>query len=339
MTLLNTLVNALIERHDVWSNNILYYVLPTNQYIYKCKLCAIFSILIVFTAILCIHDSIDDSNSSNTQRQQQLALLLFLAISTAASLLYYYRYVLYCLYFEKQFQWMDPRVVASENRLEMKVHTLRLYSSTKQARIAALQPNPVGDSPNIWLLDSLESWKFQLFDTVQDALHFMKKNENEPSDGWLPIKIPKHWMLDTRIDDIPIYTNQKYPFYCQPPFVPHKNPTGIYKLEMSLEDFTKQDWTITTFDDDSSLHQYTVMIHGIESAAYIYWNYEYVGFMKDSRLPSEFVVNPKPSQKNNVLHIVVIRWSDGSYLEDQDQWWFAGIHRSVELKRYPNIPE
>jgi beta-galactosidase len=291
---------------------------------YKCKLLllgAIFTVLFV---------AVTNNIASNSSSKQQLTTFLLLiitaaAITTASLILYYYRYVLYCLYNQQTFIWMDPTVV-SINRLEMKVHTLRLHSSVEKARIAALQPNPVDDSPNVWLLDPLQNWKFRLFHTVQDALQGMKNERKGSSKGcWSPVKIPGHWMLDARFNDRPIYTNQKYPFMCQPPFVPHENPTGIYKLDIPSG---KDDW----FQED---YRYTVMIHGIESAAYVYWNYEFVGFMKDSRLPSEFVVKHPSQAVNNVLHVLVIRWSDGSYLEDQDQWWFAGIHRSIELRRYP----
>ena len=99
----------------------------------------------------------------------------------------------------------------------------------------------------------------------------------------------------------------------------------------------------------SSSSCYTILLHGIESACFVYWNGEMIGFCKDSRLPSEFSIpqhhfmdhvdEPTSATMNrnqHVLHLVVARWSDGTYLEDQDHWWMAGIHRSVELVRRPN---
>ena len=83
---------------------------------------------------------------------------------------------------------------------------------------------------------------------------------------------------------------------------------------------------------------YSLLLHGVESACYAYVNHELVGFSKDSRLPCEFDITKallRQEEGPNELHLVVIRWSDGSYVEDQDHWWMAGIHRSVEIVRRP----
>jgi beta-galactosidase len=139
-----------------------------------------------------------------------------------------------------------------------------------------------------------------------------------------PIPVPSNWMMHGY--DKNIYTNIKYPWPCQPPIVPHENPTGIYRLEFDLPD----DWCDGNIGSDV-----TILFHGVESCCFVYLNGQLIGFSKDSKLPCEFDITDTVQHAANVLQVVVIRWSDGSYVEDQDQWWMAGIHRSVELIRRP----
>jgi Glycosyl hydrolases family 2, sugar binding domain len=165
---------------------------------------------------------------------------------------------------------------------------------------------------NVWRLDDL-SWQFCLQPSAEAGLAVV----TEPVQGrsgqtWNTIKVPSNWTLQEGYDK-PIYTNIKYPWPCQPPLVPHENPTGVYKVQFELP------WKDTDWDD------YCITFHGVESAYYVYWNKEFVGFSKDSRLPSEFNVTPHVKLgATNTLEVVVLRWSDGSYVEDQDQWWMAG---------------
>ena len=247
--------------------------------------------------------------------------------------------------------WMNPQI-PSMKRLEMHV-PLRLYDDVDKARRAACLPHMVacnttppmgsgkmdllgGLTRNVWLLDSLP-WKFQLCSTVEDGLALVQQdtaaaatgsNENSLGSNWASIKVPGHWMLQG-FDDIPIYTNKKYPFPCTPPVVPRQNPTGVYKLAIDFPSIWKH-------GDD----EYTLLIHGMESACFVYWNGTLLGFCKDSRLPSEFTISKdlllESSDTPPILHLVVVRWSDGSYMEDQDHWWMAGLHRSVELIRRPS---
>jgi beta-galactosidase/beta-glucuronidase len=134
--------------------------------------------------------------------------------------------------------------------------------------------------------------------------------------------VPSNWTLNGF--DKPIYTNMKYPWPCQPPLVPIENPTGVYRLEFDVP---------VAWKTEFHANEYTVTFHGVESAAYVYCNGAFAGFSKDSRLPFEFSVTEHLRPTDNVLTVAVCRWSDGSYVEDQDQWWMAGIHRSVTLTR------
>ena len=215
---------------------------------------------------------------------------------------------------------MDPSL-PSINRLAMHV-PLRFFEDEEKARQAACQPSlavrndpshKVPLTPNVWKLDGLD-WKFRFYRTAEEGLYAAM--EEPPEDGWNLIQVPSNWTLQGY--DRPIYTNIVYPFPCAPPVVPRENPTGLYKLEFDVE-----------FYDVSA--DFTLLFHGIESACYLVLNGMKIGMSKDSRLPCEFDVTSALRQKNNTLFLAVIRWSDGSYLEDQDHWWMAGIHRSVEL--------
>jgi beta-galactosidase len=180
-------------------------------------------------------------------------------------------------------------------------------------------------APNVWNVDS-EKWLFCLHDTVEHALghvEYDSNSMNENNTEWRRVTVPSNWTLDPNVDDKPIYTNIKYPFKCIPPFIPKKNPTGIYKLNFDLP----RKWWFNGLDLQDEI---TITFHGVESAFFLFINYEFVGYSQDSRLPASFDLTPNIRPQGNVMHVVVCRFSDGSYLEDQDHWWMAGIHRSVE---------
>ena len=135
--------------------------------------------------------------------------------------------------------------------------------------------------------------------------------------SWDSMPVPANWTMH-REDDLPHYTNVVMPFENRPPFVPSDNPTGVYKTVFHLAEGWKQDRVIIQFG-------------GAESVLYVYLNGQLVGMSKDSRLPCEFDLTSALAEGENVLVAVCIRWSDSSYLEDQDHWWMAGLYRSVTL--------
>ncbi len=137
-------------------------------------------------------------------------------------------------------------------------------------------------------------------------------------DGWQPIMVPGCWTMDPAVDDHPHYTNVRMPWPCDPPEVPDDNPTGVYRTSFRLGKGWKTRRTV--------LH-----VGGAESCLYVFCNGVAVGMGKDSRLPQEFDLTPHLKAGDNTLVLVVVRWSDGSWLEDQDHWWMAGLHREVFL--------
>ncbi len=104
-----------------------------------------------------------------------------------------------------------------------------------------------------------------------------------------------------------------------PPATPVANPTGLYRTSFVVPD----DW---------SGRDVVVHLGGAESVAVVWCNGRFVGMGKDSRLPSEFDLTPFLVAEGNTLAVMVVRWSDATWIEDQDQWWHAGLHRGVHLE-------
>ncbi len=145
----------------------------------------------------------------------------------------------------------------------------------------------------------------------------------EDTSLWLTTQVPSLWTMDPEVpEDQPIYTNVLMPFRGEPPHIP-QNPTGLYRRTFDLPDSSDRRWVLR--------------LEGVESAYYLYCNGIEVGFSKDSRLPAEFDLSQYLKPGNNELAIQVLRYTDSSYIEDQDQWWHAGIHRSIELYETPKV--
>lgn len=139
--------------------------------------------------------------------------------------------------------------------------------------------------------------------------------------GWKDIEVPGSWELQGF--DAPIYTDTRYPFPANPPYVPQDyNPVGSY---------------VTTFTVPEHFKGKDVLLHfgGVESAYYCWVNGRFVGYSEDSRLPSEYLINKYLKPGENRLAVEVYRYSDGSYLEGQDYWKYSGIERNVMLIARP----
>ena len=199
--------------------------------------------------------------------------------------------------------WEIPELTEI-NRLPARSH-LFPYKSPEEAR--SYDP-----AKSDWVLSLNGEWDFQLFNSPSEA--FAGLGKVFPNQG--KIQVPSNWTLQGY--DKPHYTNIEMPFKNKPPYVPEENPTGLYKTNFEL----KSDWQKRR----SILH-----IGGAESCTLVYLNNSFVGLAKDSRLPSEFDLTEFLKEGSNSLEIIVVRWSDGSYLEDQDHWWMAGIYREVYL--------
>lgn len=178
-----------------------------------------------------------------------------------------------------------------------------------------------GDSAWRMSLDGV--WDFQLVDRPEAApagWHMGALGDGADGEGaWRKINVPGVWTRQNT-GDYPHYTNMVMPFACQyPPDVPAKNPTGLYKRSFACP----ENWSGRT----CVLH-----IGGFESMALVWCNGAFVGMGKGSRLPSEFDLSPHLVAGENTLAIMVLRWCDGTWIEDQDHWYHGGLHRSVHLE-------
>jgi beta-galactosidase len=135
--------------------------------------------------------------------------------------------------------------------------------------------------------------------------------------GWDSIQVPGNWTMQGF--GHPHYTNVVMPFPNIPPEVPDANPTGIYRRRFRLPP--------TWLGRRVVLH-----FGGCEGALYVYLNNRPIGISKDSRTPAEFDITSTISLLDeNELVVLVVQWSDASFLEDQDHWWQAGLQREVYI--------
>ena len=219
--------------------------------------------------------------------------------------------------------WQDARVYQI-NREPMRAHMTPFISEEAALRQLELPDvNRFKVNPSVERRISLDgTWKF-LFSINEEASpkDFYKPNYNVKK--WNEIEVPGSWELQGF--DAPIYTDVAYPFPANPPFVPTDyNPVGTYVREFSVPETWKDQEIFLDFE-------------GVESAYYCWLNGELVGYSEDSRLPAHFNITKLLKRGKNRLAVKVFRYSDGSYLEDQDYWKYSGIERSVYVYARPQV--
>lgn len=160
-------------------------------------------------------------------------------------------------------------------------------------------------------------WDFKLYRSPFEVEDFTAGTENIVYDK---IKVPGCWQMYSY--DHQQYTNVKYPIPYDPPFAPNENPAGLYH------------WTFSLTKEQRKLKQY-LNFEGVDSCFYLYVNHHFVGYSQVSHSTSEFDITPFTTEGENELHIVVLKWCDGTYLEDQDKFRMSGIFREVYLMLRP----
>ncbi|MFW5901172.1 MAG: glycoside hydrolase family 2 TIM barrel-domain containing protein [bacterium] len=168
-------------------------------------------------------------------------------------------------------------------------------------------------------------WKFQWRQNPSERLTKFYETDYSAED-WNEISVPGCWQMQGY--GIPIYTNVKEPWSrhrANPPFIPYDyNPVGFYRHTFHVPDSWSEREIFLTFD-------------GVKSAFYVWINGRKVGYSQGSMTPAEFNITDYLQEGENVIAVEVYRWSDGSYLEDQDMWRFSGIYRDVYLHSTPKI--
>lgn len=164
-------------------------------------------------------------------------------------------------------------------------------------------------------------WFFHYIDSPNEAPDGFG-NEDFEFSGWAQIDVPSNWTMKGY--GKPHYTNVQMPFPHFPPNVPDTNPTGLY---------------YTTFEINEILDDKKFMLHlgGCESVLALWLNGSFIGLSKCSRLPAEFNIDSAIKKGRNTLAVMVVQWSDASFIEDQDHWWMAGIFREVFIRTTPRV--
>jgi len=217
--------------------------------------------------------------------------------------------------------WENPEI-QQINRLPMRSPLLPFRSAEDALYDTVAGPQYYRTERSEYYLSLDGSWRFKLlYNPEQDGCIGITDTPDwaevsQSANDWAEIKVPGTWTRQGY--DKPHYTNVQMPFQAVPPHAPQENPTGLYRMEFTLPSSWKARRTV--------LH-----IGSAESCAIVYVNGHFAGAGKDTRLPSEYDITPFLKEGINILCIKVIRYSDASYIEDQDQWWFGGIHRSVFL--------
>ena len=177
---------------------------------------------------------------------------------------------------------------------------------------------PMHSVPHLDRIPMDGRWRFQL-------LH---SPEGEPTATWSETDVPGCWTMSdspSGFFDPPHYTNVQMPFSGEPLELPAVNPTGVYEREFGLP--------------GAWLAGRRVVLHvgAAESVLIVRMNGHEVGISKDSHLAAEFDVTNVVRAGSNQISLSVVKWSDATFIEDQDQWWHGGITRSVYLYATPRV--
>ncbi|WP_034946945.1 beta-galactosidase [Erwinia oleae] len=176
------------------------------------------------------------------------------------------------------------------------------------------------DVPSTSLLLLNGDWQFSYFSAPEHVPdRWLMQDLHDASS----ISVPSNWQLAGF--DAPVYTNVQYPIPVNPPYVPAGNPTGCYSL------------TFTAPAGWLAHGETRIQFDGVSSAFYLWCNGQFIGYSQDSRLPAEFDLTHSLKEGENRLAALLLRWSDGSYLEDQDMWRMSGIFRDVSLLHKPAL--
>lgn len=210
--------------------------------------------------------------------------------------------------------WQNPQVVGRNK--EPGRATLLPYADAGSALSRDRARSP-------YYLPLIGAWKFEYAPNPASAPAEFYRADFDDS-AWDPVAVPGNWQLQGW--DKPMYTNVQYPFPVDAALsVPvEDNPTGSYRRMFTVP----VDW---------AGRQVFLHFAGVDSAFYVWVNGQMVGYSQDSRLPAEFNITSYLQPGENVLAVQVYRWSDGSYLEDQDFWRLSGIYRDVYLWAAPPV--
>ena len=182
--------------------------------------------------------------------------------------------------------------------------------------VAAAKSGRRGASPYFQTLNGV--WKFKYHRSLGDVPAAFYECGSTLHEAWNELIVPSCWQ--TNGYDQLHYTNINYPIPYDPPFVPDDNPAGAYVREFNLA----ADWN----EGGKRTH---VVFEGVNACFYLWVNGSFVGYSQGSRMPAEFDLSSYVTAGRNRMAVLVLKWCDGTYLEDQDLWRYSGIYRDVYL--------
>ena len=163
------------------------------------------------------------------------------------------------------------------------------------------------------------TWKFQYFNSIYDVQEpFFEKNYD--TENFDEIQVPSVWQMAGY--DTHQYTNIRYPFPFDPPYVPQDIPCGTYAHTF-------------VYHKDENAPKAFLNFEGVDSCFYVWINGSYVGYSQVSHMTSEFDITDLLLDGENSIAVLVMKWCDGSYLEDQDKFRMSGIFRDVYILKRP----
>lgn len=174
------------------------------------------------------------------------------------------------------------------------------------------------NSSRFMLLNGI--WDFCYFGSIYDLKQEFFREDYIPEADWTTLPVPSVWQMHGF--DSQQYTNVRYPFPLDPPYVPHENPCGAYRHSF-------------IWHKDEAAPRTFLNFEGVDSCFYVWINGKYVGYSQVSHSTSEFDLTGLLREGENLLAVLVLKWCDGSYMEDQDKFRMSGIFRDVYLLNRP----
>ena len=191
----------------------------------------------------------------------------------------------------------------------------RAYFIPYQSKKAAMTDNRAKSDSFVSLCGD---WNFKYYDTVNDIDDFTAADFN--TDGMDKLPVPMSWQaMLGRGYDTPHYTNVRYPFPADPPFIPDDIPCGLYMRDFCIAPETLTNKTVY------------LNFEGVDSCFYLYVNDEFAAYSQVSHMTSEIDVTKYLKAGRNTVKVLVLKWCEASYLEDQDKIRYSGIFREVFL--------
>ena len=209
-----------------------------------------------------------------------------------------------------------PRYYEDIHALHVNTMPRRAYYVPASRRMGGLIENREA-SDRFQLLNG--DWKFRWYPSPEDIKGAFYETDSDLS-AFREMPVPSCWQ--TQGYDRNQYTNFRYPFPVDPPYVPYENPCGAYVLDFEYRADPAAPCAYLNFE-------------GVDSCCYVWLNGEFVGYSQVSHSPAEFDVTRYLKDGENRLAVLVLKWCDGSYLEDQDKFRMSGIFRDVYILKRP----